>query len=97
MFASKTITAHLMRGLIAAALIAWAVVHQMSHPVFALTAGVLAVVAMKGCPLCWTLGLAATIVERVNGRRGHACASGQCSWPSIEALASGPRPARDRR
>ena len=69
MFASKTIGGQLLRGAIAAALIAWAVVHQMSHPVFALTARAAALVAMRGCPLCWTLGLVATVVERAGGGR----------------------------
>ncbi|OLC42208.1 MAG: hypothetical protein AUH43_23255 [Acidobacteria bacterium 13_1_40CM_65_14] len=35
MLASKTIAAHIMRGVIAAALIAWALLHQSSDPAFA--------------------------------------------------------------
>ena len=87
MFASRTITAHLMRGLIAAALIAWAVLQQVAHPALALTAAVLAVVAMRGCPLCWTLGLlerarrstqrrASNIAEC--GLRSEDCAGCEC-------------------
>ena len=68
MFASKTIAAHMLRGVIAAALIAWAVLHQSSEPVFAAAAGVAAVVAMRGCPLCWTVGLVETIAERIRVR-----------------------------
>jgi len=68
MFASKTIAAHLSRGVTAAALIMWAWLHQSSDPVFAAAAGVLAVVAMKGCPLCWTLGLLETIGDRIRVR-----------------------------
>jgi hypothetical protein len=64
MFASRTVVGHLMRGGIAAALIAWALLHQASDPVFAVAAIVLAVVAMRGCPLCWTLGLVETIANR---------------------------------
>ena len=63
MFGSRTIVAHLMRGGIAAGLIAWALMHQSSNPAFAASAGVLAVIAMRGCPLCWILGL----VETING------------------------------
>ena len=81
MFASKTVAAHMMRGVIAAALIAWAVTHQTSDPAFAVIAGVLALVAMRGCPLCWTVGLFETIGERVRVRRGHARSS-QCTWCS---------------
>jgi hypothetical protein len=65
MFASKTIAAHIFRGVIGAGLIAWAVLHQSSDPAFAVGAGVVALVAMRGCPLCWTLGLVATIGERI--------------------------------
>ena len=65
MFASRTVAAHLMRGGIAAALIAWALLHQSSNPVFAAIAGVLAVVAMRGCPMCWALGLVETIGNRM--------------------------------
>ena len=68
MFASKTIAAHLSRGVIAAALITWAWLHQSSNPPFAVAAGVLAVAAMRGCPLCWTLGLLETIGERIRVR-----------------------------
>ena len=68
MFASTTIAAHLLRGVIAAALIAWAWLHQSSNPAFAVAAGALAVAAMRGCPLCWTLGLLETISERIGVR-----------------------------
>jgi hypothetical protein len=68
MFASHTIVAHLMRGGIAAALIAWALPNQSSHPVFAIAAGIGAVAAMRGCPMCWTLGLFETIAERMKLR-----------------------------
>jgi len=65
MFASRTVIGHLMRGGIAAALIAWALLHQASDPALALVAILLAVVAMRGCPLCWTLGLVETIGNRM--------------------------------
>ncbi len=68
MFASKTIAAHLLRGVIAAAVIASALLYQSSHPAFAVAAGVLAVAAMRGCPMCWMLGLLETIGERIRVR-----------------------------
>ena len=80
MFASKTIATHLLRGVIGAALIAWALEHQSSNPAFALAAGIVALIAMRGCPLCWTLGLLATISERISVRRARTCASASCSW-----------------
>jgi hypothetical protein len=65
MFASRTVIGHLMRGGIAAALIAWALLHQASDPAFAMVAILLAIVAMRGCPMCWTLGLVETIGNRM--------------------------------
>jgi hypothetical protein len=69
MFASKTVAAHLLRGVIAAMLIAWALLNQSSDPVFAVAAGVVAMVAMRGCPLCWTIGLVETIGESIKRLR----------------------------
>ena len=54
MFCQSNIVTHLMRGVVAAALIGWARLHQASDPVFAAIAVVLAIVAMRGCPMCWT-------------------------------------------
>lgn len=68
MFASKSVVAHLVRGIIAAVLILWALDLLSTEPVFALAAGAAAVVAMRGCPLCWTLGLFETISETIRIR-----------------------------
>ena len=68
MFRSKTVLAHIVRGAIAAALIVWALRHHSSDPLLAVAAVVAAVVAMRGCPLCWTVGLFETIGERLKVR-----------------------------
>ena len=65
MFASRSIAAHLTRGVVAAALIGWAALHQSSNPAFAVIAIGLAVVAMRGCPMCWVLGLVETFGNRI--------------------------------
>jgi hypothetical protein len=65
MFGSTSIAAHLTRGVIAAALIAWAVIDQSSNPAFAVIAIALAIVAMRGCPMCWVLGLVETVGNRM--------------------------------
>jgi hypothetical protein len=62
MFGSTTVIAHLIKGATAAALLAWAWLHQSSDPMLAVGGLVLAVVAMRGCPMCWVLGLFETIV-----------------------------------
>jgi len=66
MFGSAFLGAHLMRGAAAAALLAWAIVHQTAHPWLSLGAGVAALVALRGCPMCWTVGLVVTLSQ---GRR----------------------------
>ena len=63
MFASKSVMAHIVRGIIAAVLIVWALDLLSTEPIFALAAGAAAMVAMRGCPLCWTMGLFETISE----------------------------------
>ena len=68
MFASKSVMAHIVRGVVAAALIVWALDLQFTEPVFALAAGAAAVAAMRGCPLCWTLGLFETVSETIRVR-----------------------------
>ncbi len=66
MFASKSVVAHIVRGIIAAVLIVWALDLLSTEPVLALAAGTAAVVAMRGCPLCWTVGLFETINDRLH-------------------------------
>lgn len=63
------LTAHLIRGAIAAALIAWALLHTQTQPALAVAAGVVAVIAMRGCPACWMLGLFETISTPLSGPR----------------------------
>jgi len=65
-FGSAFLGAHLMRGAAAAALFALAIVHQTTHPWLSLGAGVAALVALRGCPMCWTVGLIETLSK---GRR----------------------------
>lgn len=63
MFGSAFLGAHLMRGAAAAALFAWAIVHQTAHPWLSLGAGVAALVGLRGCPMCWTVGLVETLSQ----------------------------------
>jgi hypothetical protein len=66
MFGSALLAAHLIRGAAAAALFAWAIVHQTAHPWASLGAGFAALIALRGCPMCWTVGLVETLSH---GRR----------------------------
>ena len=64
LFASRTLTRHLLRGAIAAALLYAAISQQGSAPGWSVLAGLLALVAMGGCPACWSIGLVETICQR---------------------------------
>ncbi len=63
MFGSSFLGAHLMRGAAAAALLAGAIVHQTEDPWLSVGAGVAALVALRGCPMCWTVGLIETLSQ----------------------------------
>ena len=64
-FASRSVTAHLLRGVIAAVLLPWAMANASSQPLLALVSVAAAVIAMRGCPMCWLVGLVETIVTRI--------------------------------
>src|SRR5262249_45596859 len=64
-------------GAAAAALLAWAIVHQTAHPWLSLGAGVAALVALRGCPMCWTVGLVETLSQ---GRRDSTAERADRTW-----------------
>jgi hypothetical protein len=65
LFATQTLSGHLIRGVAAFALLYVAVGQQHAHPGWSVLAGLLALVAMRGCPACWTIGLVETIQQRL--------------------------------
>jgi len=69
LFATQTPTGHVIRGAVAFALLYLAIGKQHLHPVASLSAGLLALVAMRGCPVCWTIGLVETIHRTAFGSR----------------------------
>ena len=77
MFGSALPGAHLMRGAAAAALLAFAIVQQTAHPWASLSAGVAALVALRGCPMCWTVGLIETLSQ---GRSDRTAERADRTW-----------------
>lgn len=67
-FASKSITGHLLRGVAAAAFILVALKTNESTPVVAMLAGLGALIMLRGCPMCWTMGLIETLSAIRNKR-----------------------------
>jgi hypothetical protein len=52
-----SLIAHLVRGATGAALIAWTLLFADTQPWLAVVSGVMAAIALRGCPACWVLGL----------------------------------------
>jgi hypothetical protein len=61
-FCSPTVTRHVLRGAAGFLLAIWALSYAPLHPILATGAGVLALVAWRGCPMCWTVGLFETVI-----------------------------------
>lgn len=78
MFASKTFTEHLARGALGIALIVAAVLVGRTGGIAATAAslvlGVTSLVALRGCPTCWTTGIVEMIVAR--GPSSHRSPNG---------------------
>ena len=72
LFATQTLTGHVIRGAEAFALLYLAIEQQQVHPVASLLAASLALVAMRGCPVCWAIGLAETIRQRYGVTRSRS-------------------------
>lgn len=79
MFASRTVTEHLARGAVGLGAFAAAMVLAPSHP-WALALLPLAFVALRGCPMCWTLGLIETVAAKLRGKDARStCSDGRCA------------------
>ncbi len=79
MFASKGLAEHLARGAIGIGAFVCSGVLATTHPVLSLLALPVALIALRGCPMCWTIGLVQTIVAKVRGRpRDSFCTDGRC-------------------
>jgi len=67
-FASKSLIGHLIRGCIGALLLIWAIQHQ-DQMAMSLGAALGALLAFRGCPICWAIGLVESIVQKL--KRGE--------------------------
>jgi len=79
-FASRSVTEHLLRGALGIGALATAAFVPLPA---ALGLLVLGLVALRGCPMCWTMGLIETVYARWTGRRPPlgACLDGACAAP----------------
>ncbi|MER7519866.1 hypothetical protein [Streptomyces sp. NPDC126499] len=74
-FASASVPRHLARGAVGFGLIVGAVALVPVAGLAALLAAVPALIAFRGCPTCWLVGLAQTVSR---GRLERRCADGVC-------------------
>jgi hypothetical protein len=82
-FASKTITGHLARGAVGVGMMACALSGAAIHPWLPLAAFPIALIAFRGCPTCWTVGLVLTIVAKIQGKSTEGlCFDGSCALSS---------------
>jgi hypothetical protein len=80
MFASESVAEHLLRGAAGLSALAAALAVGPDHPVAALGAAAGGLLALRGCPMCWTLGLLETAAAALQGRRASpACLDGSCA------------------
>jgi hypothetical protein len=68
MFASNTLLEHGLRGLVGIGTLWYAVTIAATHPLGSLALGALALLAFRGCPICWAIGLVETASQRWRGR-----------------------------
>lgn len=81
-FAGKSVPVHLARGIIGFGLLAGSVALIPILGLFSLLLLPMGVVALRGCPACWAIGLAQTISR---GRLERSCADGHCRLNSRPA------------
>ena len=92
MFASNTLLEHLLRGAIGLTALALAFLFQdvsLFVPIVLVPIGLL---ALKGCPMCWTLGLGETLLATLQGKsteglcRDGSCAVRRTKKPSLDRM-----------
>ncbi|MEU0400129.1 hypothetical protein ABZ318_07735 [Streptomyces sp. NPDC006197] len=83
-FASKSVPRHLARGVIGFGLIIGSIAMVPVAGPATLLAAPLALVAFRGCPTCWMVGLAQTISR---GRLERQCVDGVCTLTKADPSA----------
>lgn len=81
-FASRSLPRHLVRGVLGFGSIAAAVAGVPLFGWYTLLLAPLGLVALRGCPMCWTIGLVQTLSA---GRLRRSCREGRCELTSARA------------
>ena len=70
MFASDGLVEHLVRGIVGISALSYAISISVPHPFYSLALAGVSMVAFRGCPICWTIGLVETTYRKF--KRHHA-------------------------
>ena len=81
-FGSPTIAVHLLRGIVGIGFVAVALQYASTLGWWTLVPALIAFVCLGGCPMCWIVGFAGTIL---GGDRTALCLDGSCSREKPEA------------
>jgi len=74
MFASRSLTEHLVRGLLGFTALVVAFVVMTHESLWSIPLALGGVFLLRGCPTCWTVGL----LETVWNSQRSACRTGRC-------------------
>ena len=75
-FGNRTIRIHILRGILGLAALWGFLSTTTTHPWRSLILLAAAIYLLKGCPMCWTLGLIETIVMAVHKHNERRVGSG---------------------
>jgi len=64
MFASNGLVEHLVRGIVGISALSYAISISVPHPFYSLALAGVSMVAFRGCPICWTIGLVETTYRK---------------------------------
>ncbi|MFE7414820.1 hypothetical protein [Streptomyces laurentii] len=81
-YASRSVLRHLVRGVVGFGLIVGAIALVPVWGPAALLAAPLSLIAFRGCPTCWMVGLAQTVSR---GRLERRCVDGVCTLTAAGA------------
>ncbi len=70
MFASRTLIEHVLRGAVGIGALWLAATIGASHPWSSLALGAVVLLAFRGCPICWTIGLFETVARQTRKPSG---------------------------
>jgi hypothetical protein len=80
MFESRGILEHVARGVAGLGALAGALAMAPAHPWLSAAAVVVGLIALRGCPMCWTIGLVQTVAAKMRGTSDDKlCLNGECS------------------